>query len=121
MARKYLPDTRAGKTHKFVVGGTEGYMTVGMYLDGQPGEIFIQISKAGSNIKGLINGVAVLTSIALQNGVTLASMIDKFEGTSFEPCGYTNNPTIPYASSILDYVFRWLRAEFLDTKGLELK
>ncbi|MBF6601241.1 MAG: vitamin B12-dependent ribonucleotide reductase [Dehalococcoidia bacterium] len=111
--RRHLPDERQSLTHKFRVGEQEGYITVGLYDDGQPGEIFVSISKEGSTIRGLMDCVAVLTSVALQYGVPLESLVAKFRGVHFEPNGLTSNPAIPTASSLVDYIFRWLALRFL--------
>ena len=111
--RRHLPDERHSITHKFRVGEQEGYLTVGLYDDGAPGEIFVNISKEGSTIRGLMDSVAVLTSVALQYGVPLENLSSKFRGVHFEPAGLTGNPAIPTASSLVDYIFRWLEARFL--------
>ncbi len=111
--RRHLPDERRSITHKFRVGEQEGYVTVGLYDDGTPGEVFVTISKEGSTIRGLMDSVAVLTSVALQYGVPLEDLVRKFKGVHFEPSGLTSNPDIPIASSIVDYIFRWLEARFL--------
>lgn len=114
--RRHLPDERQSITHKFRVGEQEGYVTVGLFEDGTPGEVFIKIAKEGSTVSGLTDAVALLTSIALQYGVGLEKVAAKLEQTRFEPYGITANPDIPLATSILDYVFRWLRLRF----GIEL-
>ena len=111
--RRHLPDERESVTHKFRVGEQEGYITVGLYAEGTPGEIFVNISKEGSTIRGLMDSVAVLTSVALQYGVPLANLVEKFRGVHFEPAGMTSNPAIPVASSLVDYIFRWLELRFL--------
>ena len=111
--RRHLPDERHSVTHKFRVGEQEGYVTVGLYEEGQPGEIFVNISKEGSTIRGLMDSVAVLTSVALQYGVPLANLVQKFRGVHFEPAGLTGNAAIPVASSLVDYIFRWLELRFL--------
>jgi ribonucleoside-diphosphate reductase alpha chain len=111
--RRRMPEERHSVTHKFRVGEQEGYVTVGLYDDGQPGEIFVNISKEGSTIRGLMDNVAVLTSMALQYGVPLRNLVDKFRGVHFEPAGLTGNPAIPTASSLVDYIFRWLELRFL--------
>jgi ribonucleoside-diphosphate reductase alpha chain len=113
--RRHLPDERQSVTHKFRVGEQEGYVTVGLYDDGAPGEIFVNISKEGSTIRGLMDSVAVLTSVALQYGVPLENLVSKFRGVHFEPAGLTNNPRLPTASSLVDYIFRWLELRFLKT------
>ncbi|MSQ35685.1 MAG: adenosylcobalamin-dependent ribonucleoside-diphosphate reductase [Dehalococcoidia bacterium] len=112
--RQHLPDERPAVTHKFRVGEQEGYVTVGMFDDGSPGEVFIKIAKEGSTVSGLTDAVALLTSIALQYGVSLEQLAGKLEQTRFEPYGPTANPEIPFATSVLDYIFRWLRQHFLD-------
>ncbi len=112
--RKRLSDTRTSLTHKFSVGGHEGYIHVGFYEDGSPGEVFLRMSKEGTAVSGLMDSVAVLTSIALQYGVPLESLVNKFSHVRFEPSGFTPNPDIPIAKSIIDYVFRWLGTQFLD-------
>jgi len=111
--RRRMPDERRSVTHKFRVGEQEGYVTVGLYDDGSPGEIFVNISKEGSTIRGLMDSVAVLTSMALQYGVPLQNLTQKFRGVHFEPAGLTGNPQIPTASSLVDYIFRWLELRFL--------
>ena len=110
--RRHLPDERRALTHKFRVGDQEGYITAGLFDDGTPGEVFIKIAKEGSTVSGLTDAVALLTSIALQYGVSLDKLADKLEQTRFEPYGPTANVDIPFATSILDYVFRWLRLHF---------
>ncbi len=111
--RRKLPDERQSITHKFSIAGHEGYITVGLYEDGTPGEIFITMAKEGSTISGLMDGFATAISFALQYGVPLKFLVDKFSHVRFEPSGWTGNPQIPYAKSILDYIFRWLGAKFL--------
>jgi len=110
--RHKLPDERRSITHKFTVGTHEGYLTVGLYPDGRPGEIFIVMAKEGSTISGLMDSFALAVSMALQHGVPLKVLVDKFSHTRFEPQGFTGNPAIGHASSIMDYIFRWL-----DLKG----
>ncbi|MDH5682050.1 MAG: vitamin B12-dependent ribonucleotide reductase, partial [Spirochaetota bacterium] len=100
-------------THKFSVGGHEGYITVGMYEDGKPGEIFIVMAKEGSVVSGLVDSFATAISLALQYGVPLEILANKFSHTRFEPSGWTTNKQIPVAKSIMDYVFRWLSLKFL--------
>jgi ribonucleoside-diphosphate reductase alpha chain len=112
--RHRMPDTRTSLTHKFEIAGHEGYITVGLYEDGQPGELFITMSKEGSTIGGLMDTVGTLTSIALQYGVPLESLVKKFAYQRFEPSGFTKNPDIRHATSITDYVFRWLGCEFIE-------
>ena len=111
--RRKLPDQRNAITHKFSIVGHDGYLTVGLYDDGQPGELFLKMAKEGSTISGLMDTVAIMTSIALQYGVPLKALVDKFSHTRFEPSGFTPNPEIPYAKSVTDYVFRWLGLTFL--------
>tara|TARA_R110002126_G_scaffold45116_6_gene128178 strand:+ start:25777 stop:28650 length:2874 start_codon:yes stop_codon:yes gene_type:complete len=110
--RERLGDTREAVTHKFNVGGQEGYITVGLYDDGRPGELFIQMAKEGSTMGGLMDTIGTLTSISLQYGVPLMTLVEKFSHQRFEPHGYTSNPKIRSASSIIDYIFRWLETEF---------
>ncbi len=111
--RRHMPDTRSSITHKFEIAGHEGYVTVGLYSDGQPGEVFVQMSKEGSTIGGLMDTVATLTSIALQYGVPLEQLVKKFAYQRFEPSGFTKNRDIRTAHSISDYIFRWLGCEFI--------
>ena len=111
--RHRLPDERLSITHKFKVGGHEGYLTVGLYKDGMPGELFITMAKEGSTVSGLMDSFACATSIALQHGVPLKLLCEKFAHTRFEPSGWSNNPDIGYAKSIMDYIFRWLQLRFL--------
>jgi ribonucleoside-diphosphate reductase alpha chain len=111
--RRKLPDERQSLTHKFSIGGHEGYITVGMYDDGTPGEVFISMAKEGSTISGLMDSFATSISYALQYGVPLKFFVDKFSHVRFEPSGWTGNPQVPYAKSIMDYIFRWMGAKFL--------
>jgi ribonucleoside-diphosphate reductase alpha chain len=111
--RRKLPDERESITHKFSIGGHEGYITVGKYEDGTPGEIFITMAKEGSTISGLMDSFATMTSLALQHGVPLQLLVDKFTHTRFEPSGFTKNREIPMAKSIMDYIFKWLAIKFL--------
>ena len=113
LARRRLPDERRSITHKFSIGGHEGYMTVGMYDDGTPGELFVTMAKEGSVVSGLMDNFATMISMALQYGVPLKVLSDKFSHTRFEPSGFTGNPEIPIAKSITDYIFRWLALKFL--------
>ncbi len=115
--RRRLPDERQAVTHKFGISGHDGYLTVGMYEDGTPGEVFIVMAKQGSTVSGLMDAFATSISIALQHGVPLASLIEKFSHLRFEPSGFTNNPEIPIAKSIVDYIFRWLQSKFLSEDG----
>jgi len=111
--RRKLPDERQSITHKFSIGGHEGYITVGMFEDGTPGEIFVSMAKEGSTISGLMDSFATSVSYCLQYGVPLKFLVDKFGHVRFEPSGWTGNPAIPYAKSIPDYIFRWLGSKFL--------
>jgi ribonucleoside-diphosphate reductase alpha chain len=111
--RHRLPDERLSITHKFSVGGHEGYLTVGLYKDGMPGELFITMAKEGSTVSGLMDSFACAVSLALQHGVPLKLLCDKFAHTRFEPSGWSHNQDIGYAKSIMDYIFRWLQLRFL--------
>src|SRR6266849_3023118 len=111
--RRKLPDERKAVTHKFDIQGHEGYVTVGMFEDGQPGELFVTMAKEGSTISGLMDAFATQTSYALQFGVPLKFMVDKFSHMRFEPSGFTKNKEIPIAKSIVDYIFRWMASHFL--------
>ncbi|NCA10455.1 vitamin B12-dependent ribonucleotide reductase [bacterium] len=111
--RERLPDTRRSVTHKFNVGGHEGYITVGLYDDGRPGELFITMAKEGSTIGGLMDAFGTAVSMSLQYGVPLEVYVKKFSHTRFEPWGYTKNPDIPVAKSLVDYLFRWMGTEFI--------
>jgi ribonucleoside-diphosphate reductase alpha chain len=117
--RRKLPDERESITHKFSIGGHEGYITVGKYEDGSPGEIFITMAKEGSTISGLMDSFATMTSLALQHGVPLQLLVDKFTHTRFEPSGFTKNPEIPMAKSIMDYIFKWLAIKFMNRDAQE--
>ncbi len=111
--RHKLPDERRAITHKFSVAGHEGYITVGLYEDGTPGEIFLTMAKEGSTISGLMDSFATAISLTLQYGVPLEALVEKFSHMRFEPAGYTKNPEIPIAKSLVDYIFRWLASKFL--------
>jgi ribonucleoside-diphosphate reductase alpha chain len=111
--RRRLPDERHSLTHHFSVGGQEGYVTVGLYEDGLPGEMFIRMAKEGSTVSGLMDSFATAVSLALQYGVPLQVLCNKFSHTRFEPSGWSGNPKIGYAKSIMDYLFRWLELRFL--------
>ncbi len=111
-----MPVTRRSVTHKFSVAGFEGYLTVGFFENDGPGEIFIKMSKEGSTLSGLIQGFCRAFSLALQYGLPLPAAVDRFRGMCFEPSGPTNNPDIPMASSILDYVARYLELHFVARK-----
>ena len=112
--RHRLPDERKALTHKFTIGDHEGYMTIGEFADGKPGEVFVHISKEGSAVSGLMDAVGTLTSVALQSGVPLATLVKKFSHMRFEPSGWTRSKDVPHADSILDYVFRWMGNRYLD-------
>jgi ribonucleoside-diphosphate reductase alpha chain len=111
--RHRLPGERASITHKFALAGHEGYITVGLYKDGTPGELFIRMAKEGSTVSGLMDSFATAISLALQHGVPMKLMCEKFSHTRFEPSGFTGNPEIPIAKSIMDYIFRWLELRFV--------
>ncbi len=111
--RRRLPDERSAFTHKFNVAGHEGYLTVGLYDDGQPGELFIRISKEGSTVAGMMEAFAIAVSVALQYGVPLKDLVNKFSHMRFEPAGFTWNQDVPMAKSIVDYIFRYLASKFL--------
>src|SRR5579875_271166 len=111
--RRRLPDERRAVVHHFSVGGHEGYLVVGLYEHGQPGEIFIRMAKAGSTIAGLMDSFGIAVSMALQFGVSLETLCQKFSYTRFEPSGWTGVKEIGYANSLTDYIFRWLRLKFL--------
>ena len=111
--RRRLPDERSAFTHKFNVAGHEGYLTVGLYEDGQPGEIFLKMAKEGSTISGLMDAFATAVSVALQYGVPLKDLVNKFSHLRFEPAGFTTNRDVPMAKSLIDYIFRYLATKFL--------
>jgi ribonucleoside-diphosphate reductase alpha chain len=111
--RRRLPDTRDSITHKFSVTGHEGYLTVGLYEDGQPGELFITMAKEGSTVGGLMDVIGTCTSMSLQYGVPLITLVDKFRHARFEPSGMTSNRDIPFAASLIDYIFCWLGCQFI--------
>jgi ribonucleoside-diphosphate reductase alpha chain len=117
--RRKLPDERRAITHKFSIAGHEGYITVGMYEDGKPGEIFLVMAKEGSTISGLMDAFATSISMSLQYGVPLETLVEKFSHVRFEPSGFTKNPEIPYAKSLTDYIFRWLASKFLSAEQKE--
>ena len=114
--RRKLEDERLAFTHKFSIAGHEGYLTTGLYSDGQPGEIFLKMAKEGSTVSGLMDTIATMASIALQYGVPLKALVDKFSHTRFEPSGFTNNKQIPIAKSVTDYVFRYLGNRYLEVE-----
>ena len=110
--RETLPSTRKSITHKFAINSHEGYLTIGLFEDGRPGELFVKMSKEGSTLSGLIQGFCRAFSLALQHGLPAADAAERFRGMRFEPMGSTSNPEIPEASSILDYVARYLDREY---------
>jgi ribonucleoside-diphosphate reductase alpha chain len=118
--RRRLPDTRASLTHKFSIEGHEGYITVGLFEDGNPGELFVTMAKEGSTLSGMMDAFATSVSLLFQYGVPLAHMVDKFGHMRFEPSGWTGNPEIGMAKSIVDYVFRWLGYRFLPANEREM-
>ncbi len=118
--RHRLQEERASITHKFSIAGHEGYITVGLYQNGQPGEIFIRMAKEGSTVSGLMDAFATSVSLALQHGVPLKVLCEKFAHTRFEPSGWTGNEQIGYAKSLMDYIFRWLNLRFLSGEQLTL-
>jgi ribonucleoside-diphosphate reductase alpha chain len=111
--RSVLPTTRRSVTHKFAIAGHEGYLTIGLFDDGTPGELFIKMSKEGSTLSGLIQGFCRAFSIALQYGMSVQDAVDRFRGMRFDPMGPTSNPEIPEALSILDYVARYLELHYI--------
>ena len=115
--RRKLPDERRAITHKFDIVGHEGYITVGLYEEGQPGEIFLVMAKEGSTISGFVDAFAQAISYALQYGVPLQVLVDKFSHVRFEPSGMTKNPEVRFAKSIVDYVFRWMATKFLSPEA----
>jgi ribonucleoside-diphosphate reductase alpha chain len=117
--RHRLPAERQSITHKFRVGEQEGYMTVGMFEDGRPAELFVNVNRQGSTVSGLMDTVAMLTSYALQYGVPVQELANKFKGTRFDPAGPTGNPQIPIATSIMDYIFRWLELKFSEAPATQ--
>ena len=120
MQREKMPVERASVTHKFSVGGHEGYITVGMYEDGRPGEVFMKMSKEGSTLSGMVDGLALTISLGLQYGVPLKVFVDKLLNTRFEPSGITANPNIRFVSSVLDYIARWMGGRFISADYLKL-
>ena len=111
--RRHLPDERRALTHHFSIAGQAGYLTVGVYEDGLPGEIFITMAKQGSTISGLMDAFATVVSLALQHGVPLRVLCEKLSHMRFEPSGWSGNPKIGYAKSLMDYIARWLELRFL--------
>ncbi len=118
--RQCLPDERPAITHHFTVGGHEGYLTVGFYPNGQPGEIFIRMAKEGSTIAGLMECFGTVVSVSLQHGVPLRVLCDKLSHTRFEPSGWTGSAELGYAKSLIDYIFRWVELRFLSGTQLTL-
>ncbi|MGA2000198.1 MAG: hypothetical protein ABSG52_09405 [Terriglobales bacterium] len=118
--RRRLPDERRAITHHFSIAGQEGYLTVGVYDDGLPGEIFITMSKEGSTVSGLMDSFATAVSLALQYGVPLQVLCNKFSHMRFEPSGWSGNPKIGYAKSLMDYIARWLELKFLKNEQGQL-
>jgi ribonucleoside-diphosphate reductase alpha chain len=118
--RHRLPEERASLTHKFAIAGHEGYITVGLYPNGQPGEIFIKMAKEGSTVSGLMDTFATSISLALQHGVPLKVLCEKFAHTRFEPSGWSGNSKIGFAKSITDYIFRWLHYRFVEPEQGDL-
>lgn len=116
--RNSLPPTRSSITHKFTIGGHEGYLTIGLHADGRPGEIFIKMSKDGSTISGMCQAFCRAFSLALQYGLTVEDSVARFKGMRFEPMGATANPDIPEAMSIVDYVARFIELHFSGGHGL---
>jgi ribonucleoside-diphosphate reductase alpha chain len=115
--RRRLPDERRSITHKFDIAGHEGYITVGLYEEGQPGELFLTMAKEGSTISGFADAFAQAISYALQYGVPLQDLVDKFSHVRFEPAGMTKNPEVRFAKSIVDYIFRWMAVKFLSPEA----
>lgn len=118
--RQKLPTDRLSVTHRFVVGGCEGYITVGLFPDGRPGEIFIHVAKEGSTLSGFMESFAIMTSMALQYGVPLEVICEKFSHVAFEPDGWSQHTEIGYASSLVDYLFRWMAFRFLGKKSAKV-
>ena len=116
-SRRGLPSTRESITHKFSVGNHEGYLTVGLHPDGTPGEIFLKMSKEGSTLSGMCQSFSRAFSLSLQYGLTVEDAVVRFKGMRFEPMGRTNNPDIPHASSLVDYIARYLEHEFVTSRG----
>ena len=115
--RRKLPDERQAITHKFDISGHEGYITVGLFEDGMPGEIFLVMAKEGSTISGFADAFAQAISYALQYGVPLQALVDKFSHVRFEPSGMTKNADVRFAKSIVDYIFRWMASKFLSPEA----
>jgi len=115
--RRRMPRTRDSITHRFNVGGFEGYLTVGLFADGQPGEIFMKMSKEGSTLSGMIQAYCRAFSLALQFGLPLKEAVERFKGMRFEPMGMTDNPDIPECMSVIDYIARYLETTFCSDRG----
>jgi len=115
--RRKMPRTRRSVTHRFNIGAHEAYLTIGLYDDGSPGEIFMKIAKAGSTLSGMVQGFCRSLSLAMQYGLSLEETCARFKHMRFEPMGMTDNPDIPHADSIIDYVARYLEHEFLGGNG----
>ncbi|HVZ92935.1 MAG TPA: hypothetical protein VG797_00340 [Phycisphaerales bacterium] len=113
-SRQVLPPTRESVTHKFTIGNHEGYLTIGLHEDGRPGEVFIKMSKEGSTISGLCQAFCRAFSLALQHGLSVPDAVARFKGMRFEPMGMTSNPDIPEASSIVDYVAKFIEKNFIE-------
>ncbi len=118
--RRHLPDERRAITHHFSIAGQEGYITVGVYEDGSPGEMFVRMAKEGSTVSGLMDAFATVVSLALQHGVPLSVLCGKLSHMRFEPSGWSGNPKIGYAKSLMDYIARWLELKFLNSEQGEL-
>lgn len=116
--RESLPVTRESVTHKFQIMGHEGYLTIGLFDDGRPGELFIKMAKEGSTLSGLIQAYCRAFSLALQYGLPVHEAVKRFKGMRFEPMGHTSNPEIPEAMSIIDYVARYLELHFIEADVL---
>jgi ribonucleoside-diphosphate reductase alpha chain len=114
--RRKLPSERNSVTRRFVVGGMKGYVTVGLFEDGTPGEVFVKMSKTGATLSGLLDSWSIMVSIALQHGAPLATICDKMAYTRFDPSGFTGDEEIPYASSVMDWIARWMAKRFLGTE-----
>lgn len=113
--RRRLPVERRAITHRFNIGGFKGYLIVGLYVDGQPGEIFLRMAKSGSTLAGLLDSLAVAVSLGLQHGISLQTFADKYIDSRYEPSGHTGNPEFGEAASVTDYVFRWMSKRFPTT------
>lgn len=113
-ARRSLPATRRSITHKFSIGGHEGYLTLGLHEDGTPGELFLKMSKAGSTLSGMCQGFCRAFSLSIQHGLSIEDAVVRFKGMRFEPMGRTSNPDIPEAQSIIDYIARYLELHYAD-------